>query len=528
MDLLWITMGMDSMVMNIKQPFVKSKIIPVIGIFSALLYQGSVYAVDFQVIPSLTFRETFSDNVRLASKGHEKSAFVTEITPGISIRGINSGRLTANLDYQLQSLFNSGGVGSTKMFHQMQLNSSYELIRNRLNFGVQSNINQQNNTIFNTGDNINNVGRATIYTAGAWINWTPHFGSFAQANINASYDYIANNGAERLSNSQDVNESIFLESGRDFQRVTWNVSFDNRDSFRADASDVSFQNTEATVRTWVDKYFNFFTTVGYANNSFGSSSSNLNGVYYTVGAQWKPSWYFDIEAGYGNNWHITTNFNPTRQTHLEVGYFDRSVGLNTGGVWSVGFDHQTKNSSWQFNYSEDTTTSQASLVDRTSLSDGGALGGLGQSVLTLTNAVLVRKVANASVSYTTGKSDFQLGGFHQRQESDGINNSQETLYGVDLSWSWQVTRRTNLFLSPSWQHGKRSSVNNDVIPSDYDRYAVVTRLTRTLPLNIGRSKSLYASLEYLFSKQLVNSSSRNDLVNPYVENRVTISLYMDF
>ena len=89
----------------------KTKICLLFGGVYALLGLSSAFAIDFRVVPSLRIEETYSDNIRLATKGQEQDAFVTEITPGISIRGVNGGRLTANLNYRMQNLFNAGGDG---------------------------------------------------------------------------------------------------------------------------------------------------------------------------------------------------------------------------------------------------------------------------------------------------------------------------------------------------------------------------------------------------------------------------------
>jgi len=318
----------------------------------------------------------------------------------------------------------------------------------------------------------------------------------------------------------------------DFSRITWVANFENTSDFRDDGEDVHFQQTQATIRGWVDRYFNFFTTLGYANNSFQGLDTNTNGFFYTVGAQWRPNWWFNIEAGYGNNWHVTSNLSLSRRTHLSAGYFDRSVGLNTGGAWNASISHDTKNSFWRFTYNEDTTTVQQILAEESPFnpldaannpldSQAGQPVNINTSLPNLTNDVLIRRTADASVSYTTGKSFFQLGGFYQRRDFENTDGNEETVYGADASWNWFFTRRTSLFISPSWQHIQRNDFG--ILDSEDDRYEVITRLTRTIPLKIGRSGVFSASLEYRFLKQ--NSTL---LLNTYIENRVTVSLFMNF
>ncbi|MBE0469743.1 MAG: TIGR03016 family PEP-CTERM system-associated outer membrane protein [Methyloprofundus sp.] len=520
-----------------RQAYKARRLIVLIGGATYTLFaQTPAFAIDFRLTPSLTIQETYSDNIRLAAKGQEKGAFVTEISPGFSLNGMNGGRLSANLNYRMQNLFNSGGDGSTRINHQLQFDTAYQVVRNRLNIAARSTVSQQNISNLRGGDNINNLNaRTNIWTAGASLNWTPHFGQFANANVNIDFDYVGNDNAEQLANSMNLSESISLVSGSDFKHITWNANFDNTSNFRENEEDVSFQNTNATVRAWVSRRFNFFGTVGHANNSFQGLDSNTNGVFYTLGGQWKPNWYFDIEAGYGNNWHVSSNLSLSQRTRLSVGYNDRSVGLNTGGAWNASLYHNTRRSAWNFTYTEDTTTVQQILLADTPFIfvDAGGnplLGNDGRPIIfnaslpTLSNDVLVRRVANASVSYTTGKSSFQLGGFYEKRDYQNSTADQQTVYGADASWNWQFSLRTGLFLSPSWQRITGDTVAPvDVAGANQDRYQFIARMTRTIPLRFGRSKLLNASIEYRFVQQDADLAE-----NTYMENRVTASLFMNF
>ncbi len=532
-------MDMGNMVQAINNRLVKKrKLISVLSfaIAHAIFGQSSVFAIDFIITPSLTFQETYSDNVRLAPAGLETGAFVTEISPGLSLRGINGGRLSAFLDYRLQTIFNSGGDGSTRIFNQLAFNSNYALSRKRrLNVGLRSTISQQNTSNIRTGDNINDLNnRTNVYTVGAFANWMPRFGGFANAVVNLDYNYVANDNAQLLSNSSNMRESVTLISGRDFSRITWVANFNNTSDFRDNGEDVHFQQTQATIRGWVDRYFNFFTTLGYANNSFQGLDNNTNGFFYTVGAQWRPNWWFNIEAGYGNNWHVTSNLSLSQRTRLSVGYFDRSVGLNTGGAWNASVSHTTLRTFWNFTYTEDTTTVQRSFGDEQSDAPGNPLDNSGnpldnQAVNSgiispnFTNAVLIRKTANASVSYTTGKSMFNFGGFYQRRKSEDINRTDESVYGVNGSWNWFFLRRTSLLLSPSWQYIQRSTIGVIDSSSRDDRYQIIARLTHAIPLKFGRTRVLNASLEYRYLQQ-----DSTLVLNTFVENRVTVSLFVNY
>ncbi len=65
---------------------------------------STAQAQKFQTTLGIGVREGFTDNVGLATQGEERhSDFITTVTPRISIRGAEGGRVSLNLDYSLGS-----------------------------------------------------------------------------------------------------------------------------------------------------------------------------------------------------------------------------------------------------------------------------------------------------------------------------------------------------------------------------------------------------------------------------------------
>ena len=52
-----------------------------------LLVYSHTGAAEWKITPGLDLKETYTDNVRLAPPGHEKSDFITQVNPGISQSG---------------------------------------------------------------------------------------------------------------------------------------------------------------------------------------------------------------------------------------------------------------------------------------------------------------------------------------------------------------------------------------------------------------------------------------------------------
>ena len=93
-----------------------------ITLLLVLLYTTTVLAGDWDITPRISVAEIYSDNINLDDNDKEYD-LVTEITPGISLRG-EGARLRADLDYQMQNtifLKNSDGNGT---FHQLNANGT--------------------------------------------------------------------------------------------------------------------------------------------------------------------------------------------------------------------------------------------------------------------------------------------------------------------------------------------------------------------------------------------------------------------
>ncbi|MDO9188337.1 MAG: TIGR03016 family PEP-CTERM system-associated outer membrane protein, partial [Sulfurimicrobium sp.] len=122
-----------------------------------LLLSLNSIAADWKITPSLDLKETYSDNIRLASPGNEKSDFVTQINPGISLTGTGP-RLKVNARYGMQNLIYAEESSRNTLRHQLNAGANAELLDDLLYLDGKASISQQNISTFgqqSTGDNIN-------------------------------------------------------------------------------------------------------------------------------------------------------------------------------------------------------------------------------------------------------------------------------------------------------------------------------------------------------------------------------------
>ena len=498
-----------------------------------LIFARTADAFDWQLRPSISFSEMFSDNLALSSIA-KKSGFVTEVAPGLSLYG-SSPWSNFNLDYRLQGLYNAGGRDAVDVNHQLQMNSLIQAVRDTLFLQTNSSISQQNiSNSFMATDNLTG-GRNRTETKSFGISpyWTPHFGQYAIGLFRVGYQNTSfdNSNFDNtislnnfISDSETFSKQARLSSGTKFGVVKWNLNYSSQDQNRSSGSDVRFEQYQGDVRYYLNRKFNVFGIGGYENNDYQTLNNRLhNDFFYTIGGQWSPSRWYSLEAGYGNNKHVTVQFSPSDQLTGVVTYRNKEVGLNIGNSWDVNINYRARQAAIGATYTQQTTTVQDYLLRQVNvftLNNDGNLSPLGTFNLSLfVNDVIVTKQANLNFGYQTGKSYYNLSLYNTRRSYEQ-NPQQDDVYGATASWQWQFAPRLNFYLRPTWQS---TNTTNSSVSSGNDRYDVALGLTRAIPIDLGRPLMMNTRLEFRHISQISDSSAFS-----YNENRATANFAVQF
>ena len=534
-----------------------------IGSVGACVYSSSSFALDWRLTPNLSAREVFSDNLTL-SQDNKESGFVSEISPGLSLFG-SSPWSSFNLNYRLQGLYNAGGREAVDINHQLNMNSLYQAIRNRLFLETSSSISQQNlSNSFVAADNISgNGGRTEVKTFSIAPYWTPSFGQYANGFFKVGYNktsFDTSNGSTvspvissyttLVSDTESYTRQARLSSGSAFNRVSWGLNYSSQQQNRVSGQDVRFEQYQGDSRFYINRKFNVFGQAGYANNDYQTLSNSVNnGFFYTFGGQWSPSRWYSLEAGYGNNKHVTMQFNPSANLTSAITYRDKSVGLNTGSSWDANFNYLFKQAAIGFNYTQETTTLQQ-LLTQQGFFQRDSSGNLSQVTNTqdlftqgflsldssgnlikgpnynnsqlvfnpfdLVDDVIIRKRANLTFSYQTGKSSYNASVFNERRTYER-RVGEDLSYGASGGWQWQYEPRLNFYLQPSWMHTEGTLSSNT-------RYDVALGVNRSIPINLGRPLLMNTGVEL----RHINQTSDSAQFGGYVENRATANFNVRF
>lgn len=495
----------------------------------------NAHAFDWRLSPYLSMSEVFSDNLTLSDESR-KTGFVTEVSPGLSLYG-SSPWSNLNLNYRLQGLYNAGGRDAVDVNHQLQMNGLFQPVQNTLFIQTSSSIRQQNvSNGFIAADNLTgNRGRTTSKNFSISPYWTPHFGQFASGLVKFGYQNSSFENTSLLSgviaDSEVFSKQARLTSGSDFGVVKWTLNYSSQDQKRDFGSDVRFESYQGDVRYYLNSKFNVFGVVGYENNDYPTLNNEVNnGVFYTFGGQWSPSKWYSLEAGYGNNKYVTVRYNPSDRLSSVVTYRNKDVGLNAGDSWDVNINYRAQHGGIGARYFQETATVQDVLFrqfgafyfgDFALLMDP-SLGLAFDEIINLpilVNDVIVRKQANLTFGYQTGKSSYNLS-LYNTQRDYQINPIKDDVYGASASWQWRFASKYSFYLRPTWQTVDSNNAGNS---SENDRYDVALGLVRAIPINLGRPLMMNTKLEFRHITQTSNLSTNN-----YSENRAMANFAVRF
>jgi len=519
----------------------------------ALLSLSSVsQAANWTIDPSLTVRETYTDNINLDSS-NEESAFVTEFSPQVSVKG-EGARLKLDFNYRLQNILRSNGDQGNNTNHQLQADALAELIENLFFLDVNGSMGQANNnaTGRRSGDNISgssnningSINRGDFWTAGFSPYITPRLNGYVDGEIRYRFNTVHSDG-DNASNSDMHEQTVGLRSGTRFRRLTWSFNYSNREQKRDDTTagannDTQFRNTNGEVRFRLNKEFNAFIQVGNYQNDFigdtGPNSQNNNGSYTTVGGAWAPSRRFSIEGGAGDrNSFVTVSVAPTVRTNWITTFRDSDVGTNTGETWNTVLSLRTRRTTWEAKYFEDTSTYQQTLLEQQIFGLVDLSGSLiidpatGQPVLiildvpTAVDEVFTRQRGEIGFTGNSAKSTINLRAYTEKRRYQESGNNQDVL-GWNASWNWQMTARTNSVLSFRWQKTEGDDVVTAGVASTTNSDNTFKSVSLRLNRRIGPNAN--GNIEILRAEQSSDNTASSTF--DYVENRITAGITVNF
>jgi uncharacterized protein (PEP-CTERM system associated) len=304
-------------------------------ILAIVLVSARAAAADWTVAPTLRLRESYSDNVQLASGARASGEFITEINPAVAIHG-NGPRLKLDLLYGLQQLFYTHQPDT--LHHQLSATANAELLDDWLFLDARSSISRQNVSAFGPQafDNLQRTDNQSTVRANRISPFVRHhFRSFATAELRYSHETVSSS-----NNFFDVGTDALLfnlagdNRGRGW---SWDARYYAKRSEDPVLGPIRSHNESLALRLPVTSRLGLFARGGYESEGYQADTSQRpEGRFWSVGANWRPS----------------------RRSSLTVSGGKRFFG----DTYSLKATQRNRRSTWSLSYDEDITTSSSQFL----------------------------------------------------------------------------------------------------------------------------------------------------------------------
>lgn len=490
-----------------------------------LASSGQSIAADWKLVPTIGLNETYTDNVRLSADGKQESAYITQVSPGLTINATGQ-RLKLQANYVMQNSYYSGDTNETKTNHLLRSNANVAFVQNLFFLDANANITQQNLTPFGQvtdNDFTLSKNRVEVRTYSASPYFRRNFDNKFIGELRYSYDSVASSAQTNADSTSDTFR-FNLNSGQAFKTTNWGLSYSQQNvHFERQAT---LESAMATLNFdyYISPLFRLTSTAGHEKNSYVSLAEKRPGYFGTFGFAWVPNQRTSLifNAGdrfYGKTYALTLS----QRARLSV--------------WSLGYNEDVTTTRGQFLLPATNNTSafldqlwQTTIPDAASrqktvdnfIRDSGLPAALSQPVNTFTNQVFLQRSLQGSVGLTGARNTVVLSVFNNLREPlstggvDAILNPgllrKVRQTGTNALWNVQFSPRTNASFSAAYSKAKTvdTTLEDD---------------TKTFRASISRmlQPKLKGSLEL---RHLQRDSSV--VTGNYKENAITLYLFLGF
>ncbi|CAH1079373.1 TIGR03016 family PEP-CTERM system-associated outer membrane protein [Candidatus Nitrotoga sp. 1052] len=500
-----------------------------------LIFPAYSVAAEWKVVPRLMLMETYTDNVTLATQGNEKSDFITQINPGISLTGTGA-RLKVNANYTMQNLFYANQNNQNRTVHQLRAGANAELIKNFFFLDSTASISQQNISLLGplttNNENITN-NRTTVKTYSISPNIRHNFSNFASTQARYTHNAVYT-GVEGQSGSQSDTILLSLTSGSAFRTLGWGLNYTNQKinglgtSIGGLRTSVENERYMGNLRYRVSSKFSLTGTSGYQKFTYTSTTGKSAGSFWTAGFVWTPAQRTNITANTGKAFFGTT--------------------------YTLIASHRTRRSAWSLNYHQNiTTTRDQFLIPATTdtanflnqlwtsnipdplmrqqtvdafIRDNGLSASIFDPINFLTTQFFLQKRLQASVALSGTRNTLVLSTFHMLREPQTLGDANSVLFGTNnlalnsntkqiggnALWSWKISPRTNANIGAIY-------IRSNILATGQE--------DETKTFRVGLTRQIRPKLNGAVNFRHVERTS-NQIGGEYRENAVIASLFMTF
>lgn len=484
---------------------------------------GSPAGRAWNIVPSVTVQETFTDNVA-PGQGTKTGDQITEISPGIRLDG-NTARLKMHLDYHLSELLYAQGTRGSQTQHSLNSFGTLEAVEKLLFVDVNGGISRQNISAFGVqspsyySDNNNSTEtkffRISPYLrgkAGSSADYEARYSrSFLRAKSSAGSDSDIQELQGRIQGDSPL---TFLGWSADASRQKFDYSLGRRNESDRLRGQLIFR---------VDPQLRFSASLGRENNDFLSlSKQSWNTSGY--GADWNPTERTQLSAfrekrffGHGHNFSARH-----RLPRSAISYVDsRDISALPNQVGTVGLGNIFDLLFSQMTSSIPDRAARTAFVNNL-LQQNGIAPNAQVNAGFLSSQVTVMRRQELSYALLGVRNTLTLAVNRTRNDSLGTllvatddfsNVSAITQQGFSASWSHQLSALSSLSVTGARSRSTGASTTSTVNPESTQK-----------SLSAGITTKLGAKTNGALTARRTETSG----TSPYTENAVVGSISVQF
>lgn len=290
----------------------------------------------WKVVPDVTLRETYTDNVFLGA-GPRTHDFITEVTPGIVIDG-RSPRLSASLVYRPSALVYARESEFNDVINNLAGSARLEAVQNFFYVDAAASITQNFISPFAP-----QPGEITVITPNRFESRTVSLSPYLRGQVGSALEYELRSSQAWTHNDSDALGDVYTRrwSGRitsPVRRFGSSLEYEDTrteyDEFRRQPDQES-RLVRARLHYQPDPTWRFSASAGAEENNFVLQQMQSEAIY-GGGVSWRPSARTSAEFEYEHRY-----FGPYRLARLE---------------------HRTRLSAWTLGYVRDATNYQTEAL----------------------------------------------------------------------------------------------------------------------------------------------------------------------
>jgi uncharacterized protein (PEP-CTERM system associated) len=316
------------------------------GLFTLLA--SPAWPAKWDIVPSLSVAEIYTDNLSLAPDAFKQNGWVTQVIPGISIAAIGAGlRFRAN--YTPELIYYSQEGADNKVYQQLNAVGTAELAKQLLFVDAGALIGPESISLQGplTESNIYTTGnRATVRTYFVSPYLRHNFGSAVQGEARFHYSVWKSDEATILSDSTANRGSLRLASGPAYKLLTWNLTYARETVDYERQEDTHSEVTLANARQLITPAIGLLAQAGREHYDSGAVGPVSEGSRWAAGLEWTPTPRTRLTATGGERFYGHAYFldlsHRTRLTAWSAGYTEdvsntRTESLALGATSTVGY-----------------------------------------------------------------------------------------------------------------------------------------------------------------------------------------------